>query len=73
MAKIRKSVVDADMATQNILKGVPNPTVYDDKIPTNVRIEASLKEKLDKDKDELSCTISDIVNDALREWYKHQK
>lgn len=66
----KKSIINPDTVAVNAVRGVPNPTIYDDKLPTNIRIEKWLKERLIKDAEDNRCAISDIVNDALRAYYK---
>lgn len=50
---------------------MPNDKDYDTKIPTNVRIEPDLKEKALEECETASTTLSDIINECLRERYKN--
>ena len=45
MTKRRKSVIDEEKVRQQLITGIPNKAVYDEKLPTNVRLERNLKER----------------------------
>lgn len=49
---------------------VKNPKEYDNKLPTNVRLERDMKQRALKEAKERATTLSDVVNDALKERYK---
>lgn len=48
---------------------INNPTKYDDKVPTNVRLEADLKELAMQEAEQRKVPLTQIVNEALRERY----
>lgn len=56
-------------------KPIANPRVseYDNKMPTNLRIEKDLKQKAKKESEEKNKTLSEIVNESLRLRYNEQK
>ena len=45
VTKRRKSIIDEEKVRQQLITGIPNKAVYDEKIPTNVRLERNLKEQ----------------------------
>lgn len=51
-------------------KAVSNPKVYDDKVPTNLRLDADLKKLAKMEAKQSKTTMSDIVNEALEKRYK---
>ena len=52
------------------MKVIENPGVYDDKEPTNLRLEKDLKEAVKEEAEKRGVSMSDIVNDVLAERYK---
>jgi len=49
---------------------IDNPQKYDCKIPTNIRIEAKLKQLAIEESKKYNITLARIVNEALTERYK---
>ena len=49
---------------------IENTTDYDDKVPTNLRIEPELKSALIHEAEELKMSMSDVINLILLERYE---
>ena len=69
VTKRRKSVIDEEKVRQQIITGIPNKAVYDEKLPTNVRLERNLKERVLTEAKERRTTLSEVLNDALRSYF----
>lgn len=69
VTKRRKSVIDEEKVRQQLITGIPNKAVYDEKIPTNVRLERNLKERALAEAKERRTTLSEVLNDALRSYF----
>ena len=69
MTKRRKSVIDEEKVRQQLITGIPNKAVYDEKLPTNVRLERNLKERALAEAGERRTTLSEVLNDALRSYF----
>ena len=70
MTKRRKSVIDEEkVRQQQLIIGIPNKAVYDEKLPTNVRLERNLKERVLAEAKERRTTLSEVLNDALRSYF----
>lgn len=65
----KKSIVNTEKIRKNLIHGVPNSAIYDDKIPTNVRLDKTLKERAMADAKKLNTSLSEIINGLLREEY----
>jgi hypothetical protein len=48
---------------------INNTASYDEKEPTNIRLEKDVKEKLIEDADRSKTTMADIVNEILKKHY----
>lgn len=69
VTKRRKSVIDEEKVRQQLITGIPNKAVYDEKLPTNVRLERNLKERALAEAEERRTTLSEVLNDALRSYF----
>ena len=54
------------------METVNNPTSYDAKVPTNIRLSEDLKRKVLAEAEKRGTTIAKIVNEALEERYKQE-
>jgi len=55
------------------MKGVKNPVAYDDKVPTNVRLEPSLKSALFEEAVLKETTMSELLNQILKNYFTRVK
>lgn len=65
----KKTIVNEEKIRKNLIHGVPNTAIYDEKIPTNVRLDKTLKERAMADAKKLNTSLSEILNGLLREEY----
>lgn len=49
---------------------ITNPQKYEDKMPTNVRLDKEVKEALKTEAEEKNIDMAEIVNEALKKRYK---